>query len=410
MTRSTFVRSRARVPRPAAVQSAAFDYGSPLWSIVNGQVAESARLPVNERTVSGLAGCWAAVMKISNAVAQMLVGADAFGSDGRTPLPTVPAVLAEPCAGYDSFTYWRECVSTALMRGNWIGIKTDFDPVTGYPRQVMPVPIDAVSARYDPDGYVVYEIDGIECSPDDVVHVRLGLTIPGQIMAIGTVEAHRRNLAGMLDQQGMTGNVFSQGAVPSGVVQLATDFPTQEQVDTVKAAWIANQGGRRTVAVTGRSMTYTPVSWSAADGQFLEGRQFSIAESALMFGLRPEDLGASIGSGSGTGHTYANRSDDSLQRITDSYVPVMLPFEQAWSRLIPGRNFVRGTVEALLRSTTRERYEIHALAKSIGVETVDESRALEGLPPLPPDAPAAVPHTPTPISPMPVPIPEATPA
>jgi HK97 family phage portal protein len=384
------------------VQSTDVDYGSALWSLINGQLATTDRLPVNERTVAGLAGAWAAVTRIANAVSQMMTAADALGPDGRTPLATVPAVLADPCSGYDSFTFWKECVSTALMRGNFVGVKTDFDPHSGYPRQIMPVPIDSVSARFDPDGYVVYTVGGIDCSPDDIVHVRLGMTRPGEVMAVGVIEAHRRNLSGMLDLQGMTANVFSQGAVPSGVVQLATDYPTQEQVSAVKSSWIEHHGGRRTVAVTGRSMSYTPVSWSAEDAQFLESRQFSIAESALMFGLRPEDLGASIG---GSSLTYANRTDDALQRITDSYVPVMLPFEQAWSRLIPGRNFVRGNVEALLRSTTRERYELHQLAQAIGVETVDESRELEAKPPLPPKdeqpaLPVAVLDAPVPVEPV----------
>jgi len=237
-------------------------------------------------------------------------------------------------------------------------------------------------------------VGGVACSPDDVVHVRLGLTVPGQIMAIGVVEAHRRNLQGMLDLSGMAAGVWHQGAVPSGIVQLATDVPTEKQVEAVKAAWVSSHGGRRTVGVTGRNMTYTPVTWSADDAQFLESRQFSIAESALMFGLRPEDLGASIG---GTALTYANRTDDSLQRITDSYVPVMLPYEQAWSRLIPGRNFVRGNPEALLRSSTRERYELHLLAQQAGIETQDETRAIEGLPPKPePPAPPALALPPVP--------------
>ena len=94
--------------------------------------------------------------------------------------------------------------------------------------------------------------------------------------------------------------------------------------------------------------------------------------------------------------TYSNRADNALERITEAYTPVMLPLEQEWSRLIPGKNFVRGNPEALLRGTTRERLELHGLAQQTGIETVDESRAAEGKPPKPkPDpatlAPVAVP-------------------
>lgn len=379
----TLIRARPRVPRPPQLQGVTGDYGSALYNIVNGVVSDDVRLPVTERTVSGLVGCWAAVAKISSATAQMLVAADAMGPDGRTPMATVPTVLSDPCSGYDSYVYWREALSTALMHGNFVGVKTDYDPVTGYPRQILPVHPSTVAARWTPEGYPLYTIGGVECGADDVVHVKLGLSIPGQIMAIGVVEAHRRNLSAQLDLQGMTSGVWQQGAVPSGVVTIEAQSPTQDQVAAVKAGWIGALGGRRTVAVIGKNMSYAPVTWNAVDAQWLQSRQFTIAECALMWGLRPEDLGSSFGASSGA-MTYGNRTDDAIQRITDSYVPAMLPFEQAWSRLIPGKNFVKGNVESLLRSTTRERYELHVLAQQAGIETVDESRELEGKPKLPP--------------------------
>jgi phage portal protein BeeE len=127
-------------------------------------------------------------------------------------------------------------------------------------------------------------------------------------------------------------------------------------------------------------MEYTPITWNADDAQFIESQQLTVAQIALMFGLHPSDLDASVG---GSGLTYANRADNILERVAEAYTPVMLPIEQAWSRLIPGKNFVRGNVEALLRSTTMQRYEAHALAQQIGLETEDETRAIEGKPPAP---------------------------
>lgn len=157
----------------------------------------------------------------------------------------------------------------------------------------------------------------------------------------------------------MTSDVWRQGAVPSGIVQVDVQNPTTDQASTVKANWVSTLGGQRTVAVIGKAMSYTPVTWDAKDAQWLESRQFSVAECALMFGLRPEDLGAAFGAASGS-TSYGNRTDDAIQRIVDAYSPVMLPIEQAWSRLIPGRASVRGNAEALFRATTRERYQAPA--------------------------------------------------
>lgn len=386
---------RPRQPRPPAMQAAGGSIES-LYSILfPGVTLPNMALPVTEHTVNGLAGVSAAVGKIANACSMMMVGAEVFAADGRTTIDP-PNVVVDPCTGYESFTYWREVFSSGLMRGNWIGIKCDYD-LDGFPQQVLPVPRDSVNAYYDDNGYLVYEIAGETYRPDEIVHVKIGLTLPGEPFAIGVIEAHRRNLSGMLDLQGTTNNVWREGAVPSGVVQLAVDDPTDAQVKAVKASWIGALEGRRTVAVIGQKMTYTPVTWSAQDAQWLESRTFSIAEAALMFGLRPEDLGSSFGAKGAL--SYGNRTDDALQRITDSYLPVMMPVEQPWSRLVPGRAYVRGNVEALLRSTTRERYELHQVAQDAGIETVDESRAIEGKPKIEPPAPPA----PPPIPPVPMP-------
>lgn len=392
MTRSTLIRARPPIARPPATQ--AVPTLESIGSLLDIPVdTASMRLYPNERNVHGLAGAWAALLKISNACAQMMVGADAYGPDGITELTPAPTVLDEPCTGYDPFVYWKEVFSHGVARGNWIGIKYDYDPVSFYPRQVLPVPMDSVYAYYDDEGFPRYQIGARDFAATDVVHIRFGLTIPGQIMAIGPIEAHRRGLQGHLDQQGMAGSVWREGAVPAGIVQLDIDQPTTDQANTVKTNWVSAHGGRRTVGVVGKKMSYTPIAWSAEDAQFLESRQFTIAECALMFGLRPEDVGASFAGSSGA-QSYGNRTDDALQRIVDSYTPVMLPVEQAWSRLIPGRNFIRGDAEALLRSTPKDRLEVTQLRQAVGLETVDESRAAAGMPALgtPPAPPVTDPH------------------
>lgn len=380
MTRTTqLFRARREPSRSPALQSGGA-WDSEAMARILGVFQASSRPVANEVNAYGLVGAWAAVRKVSNSVGQMMSAADVLELDGRTPVAPRPDVVADPCVGYDPFDYWREVVSHGLMRGNFIGVKL-YDDGSDYATQVLPVSIDNVHGRYDETGYPVYDIGGETFARDDVVHVRLGVTVPGRIMAIGAVEAHRSGIGGQLALSKMAADVWTEGAVPSGLVQLDVANPTAEQASTVKANWVNTLGGRRTVAVIGKAMTYTPVTWSAQDAQWLESRQFSIAECALLFGLRPEDLGSSFGASSGA-LSYGNRSDDAIQRIADAYAPVMLPIEQAWTRLLGDGRTVLGNPESLLRSTTRERYELRQLAQSIGLETPDESRAAEGRPAL----------------------------
>lgn len=333
------------------------------------------RLPVTERTLLGLPAAWSAVAKISNAAAQMLRSADVYLDGDQVE---VPQVVRRPNYGYGPFSFYKEIVSTALVRGNWVALLTAFD-AAGYPTALAPLPVDAVNCYVDTAGYVVYEIAGVQYSPDEVAHVRLGVTQPGNPWCIGVIEAHRRGISGQLDQQGMAIDVFRTGAVPSGVVTLDADMPTSDQVTAVKESWVGALDGKRTVAVVGKRMTYQPVDWSAEDAQFIEARQFSVAEMALIFGLRPEDLGATIG---GSNTTYGNRTDDALQRITDAYMPVVVPIEEAFDDLLPEGMTIKANAEALLRSSTKERYEIHEIAQRIGLQTANETREIEGRAPL----------------------------
>lgn len=377
MIRSTTIhRERPRPPVPHQVAAQNID---PIaWAAMLGiELPAQVRLPVTERNVYGLPAAWAAVNRISNAVSQMMSGADVF--NGRTIVDPRPPVVDRPNLNYKRFEFWKEATSTALMRGNYVAVLTDPDD-DGYPTQVVPIPVDFVHGNITDDGRIEYDIAGDTFTPDQVVHVRIGITLPGQVMGLGVVEAHRRGLGGQLAQQGMANDVFTNGAVPSGVVTIDTDIPSDDQVKAVKSAWIGALGGQRTVAVVGKRMNYQPVTWSAEDAQFLEAQQFSVAQMALMFGLRPEDLGASVG---GSSLSYANRQDDALQRITDSYVPVLQPIEEAWADLLPGRLTVKGNVEALLRSTTTQRFESYKLGREVGVYADDnEVREIEGRPPL----------------------------
>lgn len=373
---TTIERERKRPPIPSEIAQSHDPFA---LAALLGLTPTSPLVPVTDRTVLGLPAAWAAVNRISNAVAQMMTGADVLTED-RTPITPRPLIVDRPNVGYGRFTFWKEAASVALMRGNYVAVLTDPDP-DGFPQQVVPVPVDAVNAFVNPEGRVVYEIGGFNYAPGNVVHVRMGVTIPGDPWAIGAVAAHRRGLSGHLAQQGMSNDVFVNGAVPSGVVQLDVDYPSDDQVSTVKSAWVSALSGKRTVAVTGKRMTYTPITWNADDAQFIESRQFSVSEMALMFGLRPSDFDATIG---GPGLTYANREQDNIQRIIDAYAPVMIPIEEAWSDLLPGQDSVKGNVETLLRSTTRERFETYALGREAGVYAdADEVREIEGRPPRP---------------------------
>lgn len=335
-------------------------------------------LPVTEMQVLGLPAAWRSVNLIANGLA-MMAPPHAMQDDVTVMSPT-PAIVERPNVTMTAVEFWHQAASVALVRGEYVGLQADFDPNTGYPNQVVPVPPGLTFCYYDAAGYAVYSIGGTLYSAEQVCHVRW-LTWPGSPRGIGPVEVCRRGFNHALEQQHLAADTYARGSVPAGVIEVPLPNPDRTQTEDVQSQWIENHGSQRKPAVLPQGWSFTPLSWSPEDAQFLESRAFTVAEIAFMFGLDPTDLAASI-AGSSSAITYANVEQRQIARNVEAYGPWMLRFEQAWSDMLPGRQQVKFRPELTMRLDAKTRAEVHALNLDTGVETEDEARAAEGKPPL----------------------------
>jgi HK97 family phage portal protein len=309
---------------------------------------------------------------IAHPVAVMLASADVYDGSGN-PAP-VPSVVSLPNSIYASgYEFYHELVSTLLIYGNFVAVI--------YEGELVPVHPTQVQCRIGSDGFPAYRIGENFYHHDDILHVR-GFTLPGQWWGIGVIEAQRRGLGAAVNMQSYAANTYSTGAVPTGTISLDTRTPGDGVLAQVAENWQDAFGsGNRKPVVLPLGMTFDPIQWSPEDSQFLQSRQFNVAEIALMFGLSPTDLTATIG---GTSLTYANISEANLDRIQRSYARWVIRIESAFRKLLPEGYKVIGNPEALLRMDTKSRYESYAIALANGWLTVEEVRALEHLEPLPP--------------------------
>lgn len=341
--------------------------------------------PVHQAQVLGLPAAWRAVNLVGNGVATMSP-MECVAPDGVTIVDS-PPIVSRPNATMGVFDFTHMAVAVALMRGNFLGLLADFGP-DGFPRQVIPVPNDAAFAFYGTDpyglqpgnGFLNYVVAGVRYGPLDVVHVR-GFTLPGVAWGIGMVENFRRSLGATLEQQHLVADTYRRGAVPSGLLTIDLQKPTHEQVTQTQDDWIEAHGDQRKPAVLPQGWTFQPLTWSPEDAQFLQSRMFSIGEIALMAGLDPSDLGASLSNGS-SAITYANIEQREIARKVDAYGPWARRFQEAWSDLIPGGNTCRFVPERLFIMDGKTAAEVHATNIDSGVETVDEARGATGKPAL----------------------------
>lgn len=326
---------------------------------------------VSSESVGGMPAIGRGVDMVSNAVAAMMSGADVQDHEGEH-LP-VPSVVGRPNMLYGTYDFWKMVTSSCMMRGNFIGILADYDDM-GYARQIVPVHPDAVTMDTT-TGIPIYQVHDTFYRYDEVVHIRSNAPTGG-LWGLGIVERYRAWLEGALYEQEYGANTFKNGGVPSGVIKLETKKLDKDTAEAVQDSWLSAHGGSvRKPAVIGSMMDFTPIGWSAKDTEWIEGRKLSIAESALVCGLDPSDLSAAVGN---TALTYANLTQRTLSRISDSYAPWLYLVEQAWTDLLP-YGTVKGNPEALLRTSTAERYNLHKVAIEAGFMSIEEVRDLENL-------------------------------
>lgn len=340
---------------------------SQAWIEILG-LSQPDTVQVTDTSVRGLPAVDRARSLVVNNVATMLTTASVHDEDGSPQ--DVPTVIRRPHPLLGRHEYYVQVLDNLVMHGNFVAIKIGDDPDD---MTLLPVPLGSVSVDMS-SGLPEYTIEGRIYKWWEIWHLRRNAPV-GSWWGVGVIEQFRTAFSEQLHGQAYGENSFKTGGVPSVSAQLDVAYPTSEQVDVTKSGLMTKMGnGKREPLVHGKALTLTPLSWSPHDAEFIEARKLSVAEAALIMGLRPEDLGASFGSSM----TYANRSDDNLQRITDSYAPYMAIVENGLSDLLdPGMSVV-GNPEALLRTSTKERFELRQLAQGIGIETAEESRQAEG--------------------------------
>lgn len=234
------------------------------------------------------------------------------------------------------------------------------------------------------DGSLYYVVDGDtdnELSDREILHFR-GLS-PDGVVGYSPVQLHRQTLGSGLARQEFEGRFWDEDATPNLVLIHPGKIGggTQEQVDTVKARWEAHHRGRgrHRVAVLQEDMKVEQLSMPLDDAQFIEQKKYGATEIGLILGLPPH----MVGGDSGGSLDYSNTEARSLDLLKWTLSPDLVRMQNvatADKTLMPESWFCEFETGAVLRSTTKERYDAWAVAPHL---TVDEMRAMDNLPPLP---------------------------
>lgn len=176
------------------------------------------------------------------------------------------------------------------------------------------------------------------------------------------------------------GRFFGTGGRPSGVLKHPGQL-TDDAYERLKESWVDSAGlsNSHKVKILEEGMDYGVIGVPPEEAQFLQTRQFQVAEIARWFRVPPVligDLGRA---------TYANSEQQMIDFVQNCLRPWASNDEQALRRdLLVGADRDEFDIEYsftdLLRGDTAARFSAYQIGVTHGIATINEARAAEGLP------------------------------
>lgn len=299
-----------------------------------------------------------------------------------------------------SFDYNRLMLCNQILRGNayaWICR----DRRTGYPLELIPLPPDYVTIRFDGAGHLWYvfthpvtgEVTWLR--NEDVLHYK-AYSEDG-IEGISVLRRASLTLDTARAAQQYENSVWHSGGQPSGILTTDSDLGDYEEIqpdgtkvvidpkEQVRNAWEAihrGPGNAFRVAVLDLGLKYQPISMTNTDAQFVESNEVRVADVCRFFGV-PLHL-AYAGK-----QSYQSNEQNGIEYVNYT----LLGYETQWDQedtyklLLPGeragRVRIKRELKVFLKGDTASQAAWLQAMRILGAYNADEIRALDDRPAIP---------------------------
>jgi HK97 family phage portal protein len=362
------------------------------WESPFGPVAGQ---PVTSKTMLGLSAAWDAVGLLSDSIATLPV--DAFIEDGeeRIPVPAVarPRWIDNPGNGLTRIDLLNQTMVSLLIQGEAFLVVSRSSPIG--PIEQLRV-FDPTAINVDAEGQ--WRFAGEPIADHEFVHIK-GMMMPGDNRGMGVITYAREGISASLATQKFGEAFFGNGAWTGTVVEVPGTLSEDGQAALKAYVNERHRGAGRAhkVGILTEGATLSrPITFSPEDSQFLDTREFQVADIARFFRVPPEMIGGK----STDALTYSTLEGRSTHFVKFSCLPWIVRIENAFTQLWrsedgPENGVIKLNVNGLLRGSTKERYDAYKIGIEAGFLTVNDVRALEDMPPL-----AEPPKPPTPEPPQ----------
>ena len=313
---------------------------------------------------------FAACRLISDSIATLPLQAYRKTGDARQSIP-LPGVFDK-----ETRIEWvQQALMSLLLHGNAYGYVTaragDGTPLTV-------VWLNPENVQIDESGSVpVFRWNGREVPTVDLKHIP-AYSIPGTIKGVSPIRACASLGSTGAATQKMMQDWFTGRAIPGVTVQNTQKTISPTDADVVSERLRAKMRNGQPF-VHGKDWDITVMSMPAQDAGFVASAKLNATQVASIYGIPPEMIGGETGSSL----TYSTVELNMINLATLTLRPWIAKLEQEFSAWMHRPRFVKFNVDAMIRVDTKTRYDVHKIARDIGLNNIDEIRALEDMSPLP---------------------------
>ena len=250
---------------------------------------------------------------------------------------------------------------------------------------IIPLHPDRMKLKLLSDGVVEYHYDrGIGrprvFSSEEILHVK-GLSSDG-LIGYSPITIGAGAVAMNFAAENYGSRFFANSATPSGILSHPGKLKPEARAN-VRKSWQAAHGSAKqhSVALLEEGLSWTALSVSPEEAQFLETRKYQAEEIARLFNVPPHLLMLLDRS------TFSNVTEQNRSFATNCIRPWAIRWEQAIRKSILERfteqgTFVEFLMDALLRPDTMARAQANQVMLQNGALTIDEWRQRENLNPI----------------------------
>ena len=337
---------------------------------------------VSPATAEGISAVYACVSAISETIGSLPLAVYRKTDTGREKAPdhALYRVLHDqPNERQSALEFREQMTAHMLLRGNaYARIVRGGD---GQVRQLIPLHPDRVRVLELENGRIGYEVTDSagkvqRLTMDEVFHLRH--RSDDGVVGVSPI-TRAKGVLELADAEARHGvQTFENGSRLLGVLQSPGRLNSAQR-QAVAEAWRAHKAGG--TAVLDDGMSFSPLSMTLEDAEWIEARKFSVIEVARLFRVPPVIIQSMESA------NYSNSVELARQFVTLCLRRHLVAWEQAIHRQLlteAGRRtyFVEHGVEGLLRGDSTTRASFYESAIQNGWMEVNEVRRLENLPPL----------------------------